>query len=371
MEERIQEFFFNLSLQVNEWLCLNCQTQRALNGMEPQEPQKINTHEQPDNVYTSALHPRTEIITPAPLSLVSANVVSDVAETQKKEIQAAAIPDKTKGSVNVQKKESPKLPESNIKAQPASSQKKETSDPKKDKEIDTLLKEANKSPEKSAPPPQAEPPKQEQSFFGFGFGGPKVQPASSKPPESTTGKIFGFGGLTETARSRSPSPQSVSAVSGRVLGFGSSIFSSASNLINSAVQDESSITPPTSRKGSTVSQVSARTTPPSSRKGSAVTPDSSKIPPVGDTKPHAVQNVEKTVEKKPETKQVTEPKPPQKPAPKEVKTNCPLCKVELNIGSKDAKNFNTCTECKTTVCSQCGFNPLPHQTEVRHLTSTF
>lgn len=365
MEERIQEFFFNLSLQVNEWLCLNCQTQRALNGMEPQEPPKIKTHEKPDNVYTSALHPRTEIITPTPPSLVSTNVVSDVAETQKKEVQAAAIPDKTKSL------ESPKLPVSNIKAQPASSQKKETSDPKKDKEIDTLLKEPDKSPEKSALPPQAQPPKQEQSFFGFGFGGPKVQPASSKPSESTTGKIFGFGGLTETARSRSPSPQSVSAVSGRVLGFGSSIFSSASNLINSAVQDESSITPPTSRKGSTVSQMSARTTPPSSRKGSAVTPDSSKIPPVGDTKPLAAQNVEKTVEKKPETKQVTAPKPPQKPAPKEVKTNCPLCKVELNIDSKDAKNFNTCTECKTTVCSQCGFNPLPHQTEVRYLTSTF
>lgn len=339
--------------------------------MEPQEPPKIKTHEQPDNIYTSAPHPRTESITPGPPSLVSTNLVSDVAETQKKEIQAVAIPDKTRSAVNVQKKESPKLTESNKKAQPASSQNKETSDPKKDKEIHKLLKESDKSPEKSAPPPQAEPPKQEQSFFGFGFGGPKVQPASSKPSESTTGKLFGFGGLTETARSRSPSPQSVSAVSGRVLGFGSSIFSSASNLINSAVQDESSITPPISRKGSTVSQMSVRTTPPTSRKGSAVAPDSSKIPPVGDTKPHTAQDEEKSVEKKPETKQVTAPKSPQKPAPEEVKTNCPLCKVELNIGSKDAKNFNTCTECKTTVCSQCGFNPLPHQTEVRLLTSTF
>lgn len=341
--------------------------------MEPQGPSKIKTHEQLDSVYTTALHPRPESTIQGPPSLVSTNMVSDVAETQKKEIQAAAIPDNTKSSVsvNVQKKESPKLPESHIKAQPTSSQKKETSDPKKDKETDTLLKGSDKSPEKSAPPPQAEPPKQEQSFFGFGFGGPKVQPASNKPSESTTGKLFGFSGLTETARSRSPSPQSVSAVSGRVLGFGSSIFSSASNLITSAVQDEPSTTPPTSRKGSIASQMSARTTPPSSHKGSAVAPDSSNIPPVGDTKPHAAQDAVKTVEKKTETKQVTAPKPPQKPDPKEVKTNCPLCKVELNIGSKDAKNFNTCTECKTTVCSQCGFNPLPNQTEVRHLTSTF
>ncbi len=335
--------------------------------MEPQGPPKIKTHEQPENVSISAPPPKTESITPGAPSLVSTEV-PDVAETQKKEIQAVAIPDKTKipVSVDVQKKESvsasPKPPETNIKAQPASSQKKETSDSKRDKETDTLLKESDKSKEKSAPPPQAEPPKQDSSFFGFGFSGPKAQPASSKPSESTTGKLFGFGGLTETARSRSPSPQSVS---GKVLGFGSSIFSSASNLI---LQDEPSTTPPTSRKASIVSQTSAKTTPPTSRKGSAVAQASSKI---GDTKPHAGQDAEKPAEKKAEIKQVTAPKPPQKPAPEEGKTNCPLCKVELNIDSKDAKNFNTCTECKTTVCSQCGFNPVPHQTEVRHLTSTF
>uniref|UniRef100_A0A9J7Z4C6 Protein piccolo n=1 Tax=Cyprinus carpio carpio TaxID=630221 RepID=A0A9J7Z4C6_CYPCA len=373
MEKISQEFLFNLSLQVNEWLCLNCQTKRALNGMEPRGHPKMKTHEQSENVSISSPPPRTQSITPEAPSLVS-TVVHDVAETQKKEIQVAAILDETKTpvSVDVQKKESvsasPQPPETNIKVQPASSQKKETSDSKRDKETDTLLKESDKSPEKSTPPLQAEPPTQESSFFGFGFSGPKVQPASSKPSESTTGKLFGFGGLTETARSRSPSPQSVSAVSGKVLGFGSSIFSSASNLISSAVQDEPSTTPPTSRKASTVSQTSAKTTPPTSCKESAVVQASSKI---GDTKPHAGQDAEKPAEKKAEIKQVTAPKPPQKPAPEEGKTNCPLCKVELNIGSKDAKNFNTCTECKTTVCSQCGFNPMPHQTEVRHLISTF
>lgn len=359
----------NLSLQVNEWLCLNCQTQRALNGMEPQRPPKIKTLEQHENVSISALPPKTESITPGTPSIVSTEV-PDVAETKKKDIHAVAIPDKTNipVSVDVQKKESvsasPKPPEANIKTQLASSQKKETSDSNRDKETDTRLKESDKSLVKSAPPPQTEPPKQESSLFGFGFGGPKAQPASSMPSESTTGKLFGFGGLTETARSRSPSPQSVSAVSGKVLGFGSSIFNSASNLISSAVQDEPSATTPTSRKASIVSQTSDKTTPPTSRKGSAVAQTSK----IGDTKPHAGQYAEKPAEKKAEIKQVTEPKPPQNPAPGEGKTNCPLCKVELNIGSKDAKNMNTCTECKTTVCSQCGFNPVPHQTEVRHLT---
>uniref|UniRef100_A0A8C2GB69 Protein piccolo n=1 Tax=Cyprinus carpio TaxID=7962 RepID=A0A8C2GB69_CYPCA len=167
---------------------------------------------------------------------------------------------------------------------------------------------------------------------------PKTCPLCEHNKEESSFLGFGFGGT----RSRSPSPQT--AVSDKVFGFGSSILSSASNLISSAVQDESSTkTPPTSRKGSTVSQTLNKTTPtpPTSRKGSV-----------------------KPAEKKAEIKQVTAPKPPQKPAPEEGKTNCPLCKVELNIGSKDAKNFNTCTECKTTVCSQCGFNPMPHQTEV-------
>lgn len=29
-------------------------------------------------------------------------------------------------------------------------------------------------------------------------------------------------------------------------------------------------------------------------------------------------------------------------------------------------NYNICTQCKATVCNQCGFNPNPHLTEVSH-----
>nr|XP_055029686.1 LOW QUALITY PROTEIN: protein piccolo-like [Misgurnus anguillicaudatus] len=352
--------------EVNEWLCLNCQTQRALNGMGQQGPAKLKSNEQPENVTVSA----PPLITVAP-SLVSTKVAPDVIETQKKdvnqvqpetkipkqnEVQAKIINEKgTPVSEDIQKEPSlasPKLVESIINPQPASSEKKEISNPKEpNKEI-----ELEKSSSKSNSAPQPEPAKQESSFFGFGFGGPKPQP-TSKPSESTTGKRFGFGGLTETARSRSPSPQTVSAVSGKVLGFGSSIFSSASNLISSAVQDESSTTPPTSRKGSAVSQTTVKTTPPTSRKGSTIAPDTI-VSSVGEIKPQAAQ---KHDEGKPEIKPVSAPQLPQKP----VQKSCPLCKVELNLGSKDAKNLNMCTECKVTVCSQCGFNPMPHQTEVK------
>ena len=47
------------------------------------------------------------------------------------------------------------------------------------------------------------------------------------------------------------------------------------------------------------------------------------------------------------------------------KTICPLCSTtELLLHVPEKANFNTCTECQTTVCSLCGFNPNPHLTEV-------
>ncbi|KAF1391705.1 hypothetical protein PFLUV_G00044870 [Perca fluviatilis] len=45
---------------------------------------------------------------------------------------------------------------------------------------------------------------------------------------------------------------------------------------------------------------------------------------------------------------------------------CPVCKTTDLTGTGDDKpNFNTCTQCCSMVCSQCGFNPNPHLTEVQ------
>ncbi|XP_068453516.1 protein bassoon isoform X5 [Clinocottus analis] len=51
------------------------------------------------------------------------------------------------------------------------------------------------------------------------------------------------------------------------------------------------------------------------------------------------------------------------PEPVKPKVNCPLCKTELNIGSADPPNYNTCTQCHSQVCNLCGFNPTPHLVE--------
>ncbi|XP_067443340.1 protein bassoon [Thunnus thynnus] len=45
---------------------------------------------------------------------------------------------------------------------------------------------------------------------------------------------------------------------------------------------------------------------------------------------------------------------------------CPVCKTTDLMGTGDDKlTFNTCTQCRSMVCNQCGFNPNPHLTEVQ------
>uniref|UniRef100_A0A673B0D0 Zinc finger piccolo-type domain-containing protein n=1 Tax=Sphaeramia orbicularis TaxID=375764 RepID=A0A673B0D0_9TELE len=170
-----------------------------------------------------------------------------------------------------------------------------------------------KSPTPQAKAP-AQPAKQESGGF-FGFGGPKTPPTAPKSAESVTGKMFGFG---------------------------SSFLSSASTLITSAVQDESKTTPPVSPKMSPARE--------------AKSPVAQKSEPPKQTKPPP--SVQPKVEKGPsEPPKAT---PVIKDTTKESLSTCPLCKVELNMGSKDPPNYNTCTECKNAVCNLCGFNPMPH-----------
>lgn len=273
-------------------------------------------------------------------------------------------------------------------------------------EINNILEKPEQLQSKfSAPEPDIS--KQESGFFGFGFGSTKSQ---SKPSDTSTGKLFGFGGLTEA-----PSPQSASSVSGKALGFGSSIFSSASNLISSAVHDEPSTAPPSSRKGFTVSQISIKAvtppssrkgstvsqgsleTPPTSRKGSAASQSSFKTSPSGDTKPSDSQKQdeqaadekskvkldgassehtnhlnqrntpesEKHIEKPSDVNLEVKSSAPLQSASKLAQSSCPICKVTLNMASEDLPNFNTCTECNNNVCNQCGFDPMPNQSMVR------
>lgn len=166
-------------------------------------------------------------------------------------------------------------------------------------------------------------PQQESGGF-FGFGGPKSQPDAAKP-----------------------------AVTGKMFGFGSSIFSSASTLITSAVQDQPKTTPPVSPKMSPAKEIKSPAAQKVEQQKKTEPSQQTKTPPVVQAK------LDKAPSEPP--KAATSSQATVKPHP----SACPLCKVELNMGSKDSPNYNTCTECKNTVCNQCGFNPMPNETAVR------
>lgn len=258
-------------------------------------------------------------------------------------------------------------------------------------------------PKKGSPQPSPTKAKQESSFFG-GFGGislggltdaAKPPAAASQAAESVTGKLFGgFGGLMESAKPQSPpakkQDESVAgklfggfgglteaakppAAASQMFGFGSSIFSSATNLVTGAEGKETADSPP----GSPVD--SGPGSPPDSGPGSppdspfsapGSPPDSDSCP---DTPPAKFKRAPKSLSVEGEGKTPADdptPEPPKAskpPTPASAKENCPLCKVELNVGSADTPNYSHCTECKKMVCNLCGFNPTPHLGEVRNL----
>lgn len=296
-------------LQAKEWLCLNCQTQRALKGIEPPGQPTIKSQ---------ILHSKSQKMDSTHVPL---------------EKQPMTQPTKTSPA-----------------NQPAS-QKKEMHE-----------KETNVAGAKQAPSPK--PLQQPTAKNAFSPSMSKAAPQAKTEQEQSG--FFGFSGFSG-ARSRSPSPQpDVSAKSGKVLGFGSSFLSSASNLISSAVQDEPYMTPPNNPQAPSVSQTSLKiSTPPTSRKGSASSQGAELSASTGKANQSDGQTEEKKTELAPISQiKKAEPSSQMPKADKGLQTlpkSCPLCKVEIK---KDLANYDTCTECKNTVCNLCGFNPTPHQTEV-------
>lgn len=172
---------------------------------------------------------------------------------------------------------------------------------------------------------------QQESGGFFGFGGGKTQLNAEKAAESVTGKMFGFG---------------------------SSIFGSASALITSTVQDQPKTTPPVSPKMSPAKEIKPPTAQNKDQQKKPEQPQQTK------TLPLAQAKVERASSEhlKAATSQATV---------KSDLSTCPLCTIELNIGSKNPPNYNTCTNCKNTVCNQCGFNPVPNVAEVSDIQSRF
>ncbi|NXC73914.1 BSN protein, partial [Anhinga anhinga] len=262
--------------QVKEWLCLNCQMQRAL-GMDMTTAPRSKSQQQ--------LH------SPSP--------------------------------------------------SPSHSPAKHPPPPGADKSLPAARALPAEPPKPHPVTPQREPHAQ---------GQPKPQEAArsspqhqqAKPSSSEQRKTTGDAGAKPAAPAPGAGPQEQpqEGLTGKLFGFGASLLTQASTLMS--VQPEA---PPPSHP-------SPGKVPPK-----IVFSDASKE--VGPKAPGAQGRAGAAPATKPG-------KPEQGVKPKEVpkaRVSCPLCKAEINVGSGEPPNYNTCTTCRQQVCNMCGFNPTPHLVE--------
>ncbi|XP_063304257.1 protein piccolo isoform X3 [Pelobates fuscus] len=217
----------------------------------------------------------------------------------------------------------------------------------------------------------------------------QAQPQPPKYQDQPRRFSLNLGSTAETPKPQPTTPQET--VTGKLFGFGASIFSQASTFISTATQpgtqpqstQAAAGAPPSSPKQPAPLQKSAE--PLKSAKEVVHAPQSPKTQAMKkETKTLAGEKTDvskssilpkeeepKKIQKKEADQESTDfKKTTKEPVLNKTETMpvlkkfCPLCKIELNIGSKDQSNFNTCTECKNNVCNMCGFNPTPHLTEV-------
>lgn len=376
---------------MKEWLCLTCQMQRALTASESVQPPLMKAQASPNKVSTpsAAAKPKTDII-PTQKADVQDKNHEESTSASRKEIQ---LNTKEKpGSVSDQKQDDKtRLPPAkeiqNISASDVKETTKVVSDVNKplapqassvDTEMKTLpLKEMDVTLPGPPATKEATDKKEDkvEKILNLTKDGVKSQQDKQlKLTETLESGALPTGGSPKSPRAASKTTE---AVTGKMLGFGSSLFSSASTLITSAVQE--SRTPPTSRKMSAPAQVSDKmSTSEVSPKPSP--PVSPRMTSTKETKPAAgqkpllekIQDQPQQAKPSPSEKDRTADRETAKPArnedalaaPKVGKSTCPLCKADLNTGSRDPSNYNSCTECKMTVCNKCGFSPMPSVKEV-------
>lgn len=275
--------------------------QRALKVTKPSEVTSVNSQ-------IPAKPQKKDIMSPAEPE----NKASSAPPSPQRKLSVTAQPAKTEAANKPGGEKQPNLVPSQ--QRPQEPQKTSGYNQTPDQAMQTESKESN-----------APAATQEESRGFFGFGGGKTQPSAEKLAESVTGKMFGFG---------------------------SSIFGSASTLITSAVQDQT--TPPVSPKMSPAKEIKTPAAQKKDPQNKVEQPQQLKTTPLVQAK------VDKTSSK------------PQKVAASQATvkselSTCPLCKIELNMQSKNPPNYSTCTTCKNTVCNQCGFNPMPNVSEVSEI----
>lgn len=365
---------------MKEWLCLTCQMERALRASESVEPPLMKPQASPNKV-SAAANQKKDIISTQKAEMPDKNEKDSPtpgATQKKEEIKPPLQMDKTQ--TKEEKIGSP--PTNKVPASAASLTKEST----------TVVTDLNKQLPAQVPPVNTDSeislqkkkdviapssPETKDVLEDKEKNAGKVQKSSSvtplpaQPANQDSGDFPSFG----SPKSQRAASQTTEVVTGKMLGFGSSLFSSASNLITSAVQ-EARTTPPSSRKMSAPAQVSDKMS------ATQISPKSSPpvSPRIASAKDAKLPATQEKIQDQPQQSKASPseqakvdsgPSEPVKPeaskaAPKVGQSTCPLCKAELNMGSNDPPNYNTCTECRTCVCNKCGFNPMPNATEVNN-----
>lgn len=418
-----------VSPQTKEWLCLTCQMQRALTASDSVEPPLMKPQASTIKMSTSATAPKDaatnlkkDVTSEQKAEVPDKKDIPTPSAPQKKEdtklllhmdsgqasTTASPLAKETEGTVSVPSKgETTNLPPTTDVSIPTSPPTKDMATPlphpgkslpiqapqvntgieislqkemdlnlpspcainevseKKEEKDEIVQKSTEQLVKPSAEVQLQQTPNRDTNLV-------EPSPATSMPPATQltnqeSGGFFSFG----SPKSQRAASLTTEAVTGKMLGFGTSLFSSASTLIT-AVQEEPRTTPPSSRKMSAPVQVSEKM-PVSPKSSPPVSPKLTSAKEVNiSALPKRVENPKQQQPNVPTSGQTKvdkgplEPAKPEAPqsAPKECQSTCPLCKLELNMDSKNLPNYNTCTACKTTVCNKCGFSPMPNVAEV-------
>ncbi|XP_026791187.2 protein bassoon isoform X1 [Pangasianodon hypophthalmus] len=310
--------------EVQEWLCLNCQMQRAL-GMDMDTPrsksqQQIHSPQQPTKAQprTAPQTPSSTQPKPFPPSQNEPKSQSQPSTPLKTQTQTQAKPQpQPTPSTQSQGKPQPQpTPSTQSQAKPQSQPSPSTQSQAKPQSQPSPSTQTQAKPQPQTTPsaqtqakPQSQPPTPSQTQPKLPST-PQTQRKSQSQPATPT--------------KSQPNPPPSEQPFGKLFGFGASLLNQASSLI-SVDQPQPQSQPQTPQKAPTP------TPKPGAQPG----------PPPG-PQPGA-------------------PSQQQKSRPK---VCCLLCKTELNVGvPTEPPNYNHCTQCHSQVCNMCGFNPTPHLTE--------
>ncbi|EHB14809.1 Protein bassoon, partial [Heterocephalus glaber] len=294
--------------QVKEWLCLNCQMQRAL-GMDMTTAPRSKSQQQLHSPALSPAHSPAKQPLGKPEQEHSWGPGGPQLGSRQAETSRAT-------SVLGPAQAAAPLEVGKVSPQPSLPTKPSTAEPR---------------------PPAGEAPAKSATTVPSGLS------ASEQTQEGLTGKLFGLGASLLTQASTLISVQPEADPQGQP-----SPSKGPPKIVFSDASKEAAPRPPSSGPG----PAPGTKTEPGARMGLGSGPGT------------LAKTVGMTSPKHGKAEHQAAPKTAAKPKtiPKE-KATCPLCQAELNMGSKGPANYNTCTTCKLQVCNLCGFNPTPHLVE--------